>query len=462
MMHAPAYQVGGGYMPSQPGFLPQTQASHHPLPITQAIYALTPKLFRVASELRAIYGSTDGAILTNLLGKVSFAAASNFRIRGHNGKAVQLGLHIVFAGRTLSGKTDTHDRLIAPIIEAMKGWNKSWRFDNVTPATLQRKMRSGSVLAMLSMAEGRGYLRRQLSRAFQELNELHDGCLPGFDRADDDDAMTTDAPDSVVFVVSVNAQNDAMRTWLQHFGQEAIESGYLFRKLMLQTEETAVEGAGSQQPEVALLDYDHEMVEMMAAGMVKLVKQSASQLPVIEVMPEAEQLLRPALDHFMQMASPFLSANDARAFAVRLSANTRRIAGCMHAFERYEGAVSANTMARAITIAECFASHWLAMVFPPKPMPDAEQRGLRLLQYLLGLADRYGVWVHRKSDLEALAPNFGWTKAEMSAAIVLICGHGLARVVPRNENGNRVVNVELANNAAAFQQLRWTALPQRL
>ncbi|WP_175848340.1 DUF3987 domain-containing protein [Burkholderia arboris] len=463
-MHAPAYQVGGGHMPSPRGFLPPVQAGHRPLPIIQAIHALTPKLFRVASEQHAIYGSTDGAILTNLLGKTSFAAAANFRICGHNGKPMPLSLDIMFAGRSLSGKTDTHDRFMAPIVEAMKRSTKSWLFDNVTPATLLRKMRGGSVLVMITMPEGRGYLRRQLSRAFQENNELYDGYLPAFDRADDDDEGVVNTPDSVAVVWMVNSQSDATRIWLDKYGQEAIESGNLFRKLMLQTEETAVEGAGSQQPEVALLDYDHRMVELMAAGSIKLAKMSANQLPVIEITPEAEQLLRSGVDWPMQMARPFLSSNDARVFAVRLSANVRRIAGCMHVFEGYEGAVSADTMARAMTIAECFASHWLAMVFPPKSMSEAEQRGLRFLEWLYRQRDKNGeqILVHRKSDLDTLAPNFGWTRAQMTEAITLICGCGLAQIVTRIENGRRVINVELIKDPVAFQRPHWVAPPRLL
>lgn len=460
-------QNGGGSMPSQ-NFVQSQPAGHYPqssyVPptITQAINSLTPGLYRAAIEQRAIYGSTYEAILANLLGKVSLAAACNFRIRGHNGKPMSLALQIYLAARPLSGKTDAHDRYIAPIDEAMKGWKKSWLFNNVTPAASHRKMRAGSVLVMVSMDEGRGYLARQFSREFDDLNDHYAGKQSGFDRADDDDEALADAWDSVVFVVSMNAQSDALRKWLDEYGHEALRTGYLFRLLMLQTEETAVEGAGRRQPEVALLDYDQVIVEMIASGRIKLTKMEASQLPVIDVTPEAEQLLHPALERHMQMASSFMSAADARTFAVRLSANTRRIAGCMHAYERYEGAVSADTMTRAITIVECFAAHWLVMVFPPQPLPESMQRGQRLLDYLYDCARRAGGhWPScRKSDLEALAPNFGWTKGEMVEAITVICAHGFAQVVPRIENGRRVVKFELISNPLVFQQAQWGSSPR--
>jgi hypothetical protein len=472
-MNAPASSNGGGFMPPQNFVSPQTtdylHAGHYPPTSWQAINALTPSLFRAASEQRANYGSTHEASLVNLLGAVSFAASGNFRIRGHNGKEMPLTLHIRFAGPPLSGKSATFDRFNTPVIEAMKGGKKRWQFDNVTPPTLLRKIRGGLVLAMLGMAEGRGHLSDklsgQLSRAFQELSDLYDGHVPSFDRADDDDEeVVANAPDSAIFVTCVNVQNDAHRVWLDKHAQDAIGSGYLFRVMMMETEEIAVEGAGSLQPEVALLDYDQSMVELIAGGRIKLEAMPANRLPVIDVMPEAEQALRQARERFNQMASSVLSPNDARVFAVRLAANTRRIAGCMHVFERYEGAVSDETMARAATIAECFGGHWLASVFRPKPVPDVVQRAQRLLDYLHGCARQVGLHTPscRRSDIETLAPNFGWTKAGMSEAISLICGQGFAQVVPRIEDGRRVIKLELIANPEGFLPGHQGYLPPRL
>jgi len=465
-MSAPASFNGGGYMPSQnfsscfgtspPASYPLNSYSHPTA--WQAINVLSPNLFRVASEQRAIYGSVHEAILVNLLGHVSFAAAGNFRICGHNGKTMPLTLHLRFAGPPLSGKSDAHDRFNAPVTEAMKGWKKRWHFDNVTPAALLRKITGGSILSMLSMAEGRDHLGDkvggQLSRAFRELNDLYDSHVPAFDRADDDNEAVVNAPDRAISVVCVNVQNDKHREWLDRHAEDACGSGYLYRLMMMVTDQIAVEGAGNQQPEMALLDYDQRIIELVASARINLDGNSVSQLPVIEVSPEAENVLRLAQERFVQMPGSWLSPNDARVFAVRLVANTRRIAGCMHVFERYSGAVSADTMSRAATIAECFAAHWLETMFPPKPVPDGVQRGQCLLDALYNLARQSGMrmpgW--READIVASAPNFGWTKAEMKAAITAICGAGFAQVVPRIENGRRVIKLELIlSSTQAFQ-----------
>jgi hypothetical protein len=456
-MIPPAYPTGGGFMPS-PNFGPPPQAKSH-LPagylapsLQQAITALTPGMYRAAHECHAIYGAGYGAVLANLLGKVSFAVSSNFRIRGHNGKSMPLSLHIRFAGARLSGKTQAHDRFNAPVIEAMRGWKKRWLFDNVLPPTLLRRIRAGSVLIMLSMSEGRGHLAGPLSRSFQDLSDLYDSTLPPFDRADDDDEnLVESAADSAIVVTCVNVQDDKNREWLDKYGKGAIESGYVFRLLMMESDELAIEGAGEQQPEFALRDYDDRIVELIASGLIKLRDTQVNRLPEIKVEPDAEQALRQAHKRFQFMASAMLPERDTIVFAARLAANARRIAGCMHGFEGYEGAVSPDTMARAVMIAEFFGERWLAAVFPPKPVLEVVQRGLRLRDYLYMHACQARVHPScREADIKALAPNFGWSKAEMVEAITWVCGQGLAQVVPRIENGRRVVKFELLVSPPGF------------
>jgi hypothetical protein len=465
-MTTPSSYGGGGFMPPNTFIPPQSLASPSVDPrapsALRAIGALSPRLFRAASEQRAIYGSTYEVILANLLGKLSFGASSSFRIRGHNGNAMPLGLFIRFVGAPLSGKTDAHDRFNAPVIEAMKGWGKRWLLDNLTRPGLLRKIRGGAVLLMLSMAEGRTHLDDRMSRAFSEFNDLYDGHVPAFDRAaDDDDELILSAPDSAIFIQCVNVHHDKHREWLDKNAREAIGSGYLYRLLISVAEDTALEGAGKQQPEVALLDYDQRMVELIAGGRIKLTTGSAKQLPIIDVMPEAEQILRHAIERFESIAAPFLPPTDARVFAVRLATNARRIAGCMHVFEGYGGGVSADTVTRSVAIAEYFELSWLCSVFPPKRPTDAMLNGERLLGQLHVRAREERMWFPswRKSDLVAEAPNFGWTEREMKAAITFICGHGFAQIVSRAENGRRVIKLELVQNSCPPWPINQNWLP---
>lgn len=447
-MHLPAQQSGGGFMPSRTYFPSQGVGrptfGHGVLTASQAIEWLTPGLYRAAAELRATSGATHEAILANLLGSVSFAVSGSYRGRAHNGRSMPLSLHIQFAGPPLSGKSAAHDRLNAPIVEAMHDWEKSWEFADVQPSTLLRKIRDGAIFARMSMAEGRRYLRGKLSTAFEDLSDLYEGNIPAVHRADDDESVPS-VLRSAIFVVCVNVQSGPLRAWVDKHAQSAADSGYLYRQLILETCQTATDGVGAQQPEYELLRFDERIRELIATSLSRLSATSVRELPVIEVEADAQMVLQQALTDFRGMASGALAPNDAEVFAVRLAGNMRRIAACLHVYEGYTQAISSQTMQCAGKIAQCFGAHWLSCVCSPKQLPDAMVRGQRLLDALYVLARQAGLQIlsWREADILVLAPNFGWSKAEMKSAITAICGQGLARVVPRIESGRRVIKLEL-------------------
>ncbi len=457
MMYAPDYGNEDFMYTRRPGLtlqplghLPEGYRARN---ASQAINALTESLYRVARECCDIYGAGPSTVLANLLGSVSYAAASNSRTGDGKGRSNPLTLFIHHAAEPLSGKSTTFDRLSDPIVKATKGSKACRSFDDITLPALRRKLRAGAVLSRLGTAEALGYFKSQLSHTYAPLNELHDGKVPPLDRADDDENISVDAPDTAIFVICVNVQVEAYRRWLAKHADDAIASGYLFRVLITETGELANEGSGGQQPEVALVDYDKRIGQLIASARANLETMSVSQLPVLEAEAEAEKILRDSIEHFEYMASVALPGRNALVFAVRLIANARRIAGCMHVFEGYEGLVSVETARRALTIAEYFGAQWLATVFPPKPLPEAMLRAQRLLDFLY--ERRYqnyrqsGSW--RKAELQKMAPNFGWTPAQMNEAIRWICGQKLAQVVTRIENGRSVDMLELIMHSLPYQ-----------
>ena len=466
MMNFPAQQFGGGFMPSQT--YPSTRYGDYSSfglgspTASQAIEWLTPGLYRAAAELRAITGATPEAVLANLLGSVSFAVSGGYRVRAHNGQTMPLSLHIQFAGPPLSGKSAAHDRLIKPIVEAMRDWKKAWQFADIQPSTLLRKIRGGSVFALLSMAEGQRYLRGKLSLAFEDLNDLYDGHMPAFNRADDHESEWN-APQSAVLVVCVNAQSEPLRAWLERYVKPAAESGYLYRQLILTTLQTATDGVGSRQPASELVRHDRRIRELILISLSSLGTIQANCLPTIEMRPCAEAVLHKSLAGFRSMASEVAPRYDAEVFAVRLAANMRRIAACLHVYEGYAHSISSETMQRAAQIARCFGAHWLASVSQPKQTPDEVVRGQRLLDTLHGLARQSGSLMPswREADILVLAPNFGWSRAEMKSAITSICGHGLAQIVPRIENGRRVIKLELMARNFTSSYLTCSPAPAR-
>ncbi|AYQ38917.1 MULTISPECIES: hypothetical protein [Burkholderia cepacia complex] len=154
---------------------------------------------------------------------------------------LSLSLQFRFAGPPLSGKSSAYDRFLAPLIEGMQGCRRPWRFGNVTTAALHRKLRRSAVWIVLGGAEGSRFLRRPLGRAFSDLNDLSDGNVPAFDRADDDDHVAN-APDSAIFVSPTNVQNGPHSVWCDKYAQGAIESGCVFRVLMMARLESIIAG----------------------------------------------------------------------------------------------------------------------------------------------------------------------------------------------------------------------------
>lgn len=428
---------GWGFGPSHPAALPTQHFSRPFAGVQEATYALTPSLFRAANELRAIYGTAPAAILANLFAVIAFAAAGNCRICGHNGNPMSLALHVDLIALPLSGKSDAYNRLIHPVREGMRGWPHQWQFGDITPSTLLRTIRQGAVYGFLGMDEGMSYLESLLSKKFDVLSNLHAGDVPPFSRSDESRKTNAKAPQSIIFGTCVNTQPIFYTPWLEKHKERALGSGYLYRKLIFRSDEKAQAGT-SQQPEVALSVLDVRVIEMVTDAVQKMMNMEPNQLPVLAVSAEAEQVIAQATQMFCRFAEQHLPPRDAEVFAVRLAANVRRIAGCMHTFENYPGAVSADTMARAVTIGEFAAACWLEMVFPftlpPQEIMDAHQLELHLQRHQGRMS---------RTDLRDIAPNFNWSEKRMESAVLALCGNGRALSIPRIERGRRRVMIEL-------------------
>lgn len=409
----------------------------------QAIAALTPGLYKIATELRALYGATEEAILANLLGCISFAASGNYQTRRHNGDTMPLSLTIFFLGGPVSGKSDAYKRFRRPMVATMRKWRKPWAFADANQSTILRSVRQGMKWGQQSRDEGRTYFKSPLSRCFDTLSNLHEGEPPEYSRVDDiKEDNVNHTPESIAFTTLMNSQALYLREWREKYREEAIASGYLYRVLFLESKGTADAGAGGKQFEEALLQYDKRMIELIEQGCHNMETLEPHQLEVLEVSAEAAQTLQAATEQYIRRASSRMRPEDAKVFAIRLSANTRRIAGSMHTFEGYGGDISAATMARACIIATFCLSCWLDAVFPyqPPPPPPQAQIDANRLERELRSQRCFSV---RESDLIATASNFGWKKVEMEEAIRVLCGSGRALVIPRTKNGRRNMMLEL-------------------
>lgn len=442
--HPNTYPVFGGLI-GQPDNVPALALPYvnSTTETKKAVAALTPHLFQTLCELVALKGATEAAALANLLGFVSFAAAGNFQVRGHNGKTLPLSLNITFLGGPLNGKSEAHDRFKRPIVAAMRGWERTWAFGDTTPSALMKPIRQGMNWGQLRRDEGRTFFKSAISRSFDTLSNLYEGEPPEFSRVDDiAEGRVNKTPESIAFSILVNTQALYFHQWREKYRDEALGSGYLYRVLIIESKGSSEAGAGGQQPESALLLYDKRITELIEQGRRNMEMLDPNQLPVLEVSVEATQVLQDATAGFINRASGYMRPDEAKVLAIRLSSNTRRIAGCMHVYEEYSGPVTADTMTRACVIANFILHCWLEAVFPPQlpsPVPQAKLDADTLENELRN----QGVHSMRQSDLVATAPNLGWTKTRMKEAIRVLCGSRRATINFRTINGRRNILLEL-------------------
>lgn len=405
--------------------------------IKEATESLTPRLFGAAQEVCLIYGTAPAAVLANLLAAAAFVAAGSYRICDHRGNSMSLSLQVDFVGLPLNGKSDAFNRLTSPIRECMRGWPHKWLFANITPSALNRCILKGTTYGFLGMDEGMSFLKSSLSSSFDLLNNLADGVVPSFMRSEDVRSTSAMAPESIIFGTCVNTQPIFYTPWLKKHREEALGSGCLYRKLIFRSDEKAERGT-QLQPERALCDYNLRVAEITAETLQRLRKMEPNKLPTLPVSPEAEQILAQAIERYCRFAQAHLSPREAEVFSIRLAANVRRIAGVMHVFENYAGAVSAETMARAVTIGEFATVCWLQEVFPYVPPPQEVLDSYPLERFLQSCGGQMG-----RTDLRDFAPNFGWDEDRMTDAIIALCGSGRALSIPRIVRGRRRVMIEL-------------------
>lgn len=280
---------------------PQPHAFYGFPTVWDAVNALPSGLKRVVIEHHTKTGATLHTILGNLLGVVSFAAAGGRRIRGLNGKPMQLGLQVYVIAPPLSGKSASLGRFIDPVKRAMRGWPHEWRFEEAPPSSIKRAVRHGASYLMLAKANGDGHLSRVLSHTFELFNDLYDGDIPGAYGDGDKPDQHLKQPDGIVFAQVFNVHPGAAKKWLQKHAQDALDNGYMFRLLMLEAMESATSGLDID--EVDLLEFDRRITALIETGKTCLAGGSLDDLAVLEIEDAGKHLIRQFEQTWGQQAS---------------------------------------------------------------------------------------------------------------------------------------------------------------
>ncbi|WP_441459729.1 DUF3987 domain-containing protein [Burkholderia thailandensis] len=454
-----AKPYGGGFMPSQnvvpqqPVCLYQPPAFNRFAGVLDAVEALPPRLKKVVWGLHNHYGVPLEIALGNLLGILSFVSQGVCNVCDSKGDPMPLSVIVHVVGAPASGKSATYIRLMQPVRAAMRDWLYQWEFDDPTPQGIKRE---SPTLGFCGHEEGDAFFETPFGRDFALQISLRDGFVPVVTRAKrrDDDRQSKGV---TRFTILVLHQPDRYEEWLEKYRKKGLGSGFLARVWMVLSHSMSDKSAIGRYPqfEGALEEWDERVTELL-----KLSKGNGNNglanLFAMDVAADAGYVLKQAQQRIDSMSAQGVF-HQAPAVAARYHERVSVLAALFQLYEGNGRVITREMMSAATVVAEYLLGQWMDIVFPPKLMSDAEQRAQRFLEWLYDLRDKNGkpILVHRKSDLEVQAPNFGWTRAEMAEVIKIICGHGLAQVIQRTENGRRVINVELMAHPAAFRQTSW-------
>lgn len=310
----------------------------------------------------------------------------------------------------------------------------SWLAEDTTIQALRRRLHKVWPSAGIVLDEGARFFTSTLSRAFADFCTLSDARLARNDRV-------TTGSESVArafFSKVIASQRMPLFAFLKGYGKTAFETGSLARVQLFDVTASIPpripDGRAMRTEALCALD---DRVLFLKRDARKRMKNGVFELVVIDVSDEADALLagvplqikaRTAANHYSLDMGPYL---------LRLPILIVRIAGVLHRFEGYSGAISADTMRSAIEI-----GFWLAQqtndVLIRCHEPSPEERGdMDAVVYML----RTYVYQHRRpfiarSELWDMAPSFGLDEARCKRAIQYLCQVG---VVWLDRRGNAAI-----------------------
>lgn len=406
--------------------------------VYDAVNALPPVLRQVVLGVQAQSGAPLEVVLLNTLCLASFAVSTHVDVRALSGDTMPLTLHGHVSSPSCSGKSTAFRSLFKPIKAAMRLYGLGEHFEDATPRALTGDLGKSNGLGLLALEEGGTYYKKPLGKDFHLMIELFDGIIPHVSRVGLD-SSATDIPTGARFAVIINTPPGPQERWLAKHKDAALDSGGLARTFMVRSSLSPVNvAAPPYSSEDEWRTWGNRIDVCFKGDLENLEYSRQGGRFVLDLLPEARVLLRQISNHYRQVTVVEGLPEGAAAHARRQPELILRLTGVMHAFQGFNGGIALETIERALPIAEFLADHWRAIVFPPPPVQQA-----LIDADILEMRMRRSGTPMLQSDMLAMAPNLGWSKAQMSEAIRFLCGGGRAQVVPRISKGRRYIVVEL-------------------
>lgn len=251
------------------------------------------------------------------------------------------------------------------------------RYEDTNPQALASALANGHPSAALWSDEGgmvtgsHGMGKDSFIGFLAILNRLWDGGAVHHDRKQAQSVHV----EGRRLTVSLMVQPDLMRELLQRNGGLTRGSGFLARYLIVAPVSTMGSRIYRTPPDgMPHLEAFRFRISKLLDTPLPLDEQGRLDPPLLRLSPEAFEEWRQHHDDVERELRPLGNYATIRDFAAKSAENAARIAGCLQVFEGGQGAISADTMRRAVRLARWYLHETLralGMIDEPQAWSDA-------------------------------------------------------------------------------------------
>jgi len=263
------------------------------------------------------------------------------------------------------------------------------------------------------------------SRAMSDmatLNKAYDGSDLVSDLSTEGELIARDP----CLTLALFAQPDLLTAFLDGKGEFARAIGFLARCFVVVPPETtgyrSVIHSKSASEEVlnAFFDRCHEIL------CSHISSDPTEMQPKIELhfADDAQVRWESVFDNIQVMMRPGGLLHNDKDFGAKLADKMARLAALLHFFEGAEGAISLQTLERAISIAQWYAYEFVKYFAKPLELPQEQQDSNRLLYWFANHIRTGGAFVIKKIEIRQSGPNQVRNIMRLNTALRLLWSMG--------------------------------------
>ena len=333
-------------------------------------------------------------------------------------------------------------------------------YNNSTIEALLYGLHTNLPSAGIVSDEGNTILNGRISADLASLNSLWSGSTLHVDRRGSESYVLSDAR----LTIGVMVQPEALDKFLDGKGDGARDLGFLARCLVAYPVST--QGGRFIQNQTQTWEhraaFEVRMKDFLDQNLLRVGEGKIGR-QIVEFSIEAQLRWVAAFNNIEAALAPGGWLADINDYASKIAESIARIAANFHVFSGFEGAVSLDTMNRAIAVAHWYAEEFKRL-FAPAPEMPRDQSDAHLLE--LWLADYFyrnnGARYLKKNDIRQFGPNQLRNKSRLDAALFILSCERRAWIVKDRKTTLVELNMQYFHDFVNFNLHQQGCLPNRL